>query len=118
MFLTQAIKTCYRQQTATGFLYHIGADFPAFRGHFEGHPLLPAVCQISFCVDGACRLLQKPVELTGVKRAKFLRPIVPGTLVEIRLSVRPDGWLAAELVQPQQNKKFSQLVLQVTEKNK
>ncbi len=118
MFVTQAIEKRYQQRTPTGFLYHIGADFPAFKGHFEAHPLLPAVCQLSLCVDASCRLLQKSVELTDVKRAKFLRPIVPDMWVEVRLVIRPDGWLGAQLVQPQTDSLFSQLVLQVKERKK
>ena len=117
MFVAAAIKECYREKTSHGFLYELVADFPAFKGHFEGHPLLPAVCQLSFCSDAASRLLNKPVEIKAVKKAKFLNPALPGILIEVKLSNRPDGWYFAELTDNNHHKKLSQLILQFAEKD-
>jgi 3-hydroxymyristoyl/3-hydroxydecanoyl-(acyl carrier protein) dehydratase len=63
MFVEQAIENCFQGKTQNGFLYELREDFPAFAGHFEGHPLLPAVCQMSFCSSAASRLLNKSVEV-------------------------------------------------------
>lgn len=117
MSVKQAIEKCYRRTTPNGFLYELAEDFPAFKGHFEGYPLLPAVCQLSFCSDAASRLLGKQVEVKAVKKAKFISPSFPGSFMEIKLSQRPDGWYFAELTEPNQNKKLSQLIVQFTQRN-
>ena len=114
MFVEQAVKACFRRESANGFLYELGDDFPAFKGHFEKHPLLPAVCQLSFCSDAASRLLKTPVELKAVKRAKFINPVFPGAQLEVSFSLRPDGWYFAELTELKQHKKISQIILQFT----
>jgi 3-hydroxymyristoyl/3-hydroxydecanoyl-(acyl carrier protein) dehydratase len=116
MFVEEAVKACYQAATAPRFVYHLSADFPAFKGHFEGRPLLPAVCQISFCVDAAGRLLGQSVEVVGVKRAKFINPALPGTSLEVCLTTRPDGWYFAELTDPDKGTKLSQLILQFAQR--
>jgi len=63
--------------------YVFNADFPGFSGHFPGRPILPAVLQVMAAnqlVEAATgqRLLSAAIE-----RAKFVRPIVPGAVVEI-----------------------------------
>lgn len=116
MFVEQAIENCYQGKTPNGFLYELREDFPAFAGHFEGHPLLPAVCQMSFCSSAASRLFNKSVEVKAIKKAKFINPALPGILIEVKLSQRPDGWYFAELVDPKHNKKLSQLIVQFSER--
>lgn len=63
--------------------YVFSADFPGFSGHFPGRPILPAVLQIMAAnqlVEAAAgqRLLSAAIE-----RAKFVKTIVPGAVVEI-----------------------------------
>ncbi len=117
MSVEKAIKACFQTQNENSVLYYLPADFPAFQGHFENNPLLPAVCQISFCVDCATRLLGKPVELAAVKRAKFTSPALPKSTLQITLTPRPDGYFLAELTEPNQHKKLSQITLQFREIN-
>lgn len=116
MSVEKAVKACYQARTPQGFTYKLPVDFPAFRGHFEGHPLLPAVCQISFCCDAASRLLEKDVEITAIKRSKFINPVLPGSTLEVNLTLRPDGWYLAQLTEPVRGKKLSQLILQFSER--
>ncbi|MBR2081889.1 MAG: hypothetical protein IJ876_02610 [Elusimicrobiaceae bacterium] len=116
MSVEKAIKECYQVRTSKGFLYRLPKDFPAFRGHFEGHPLLPAVCQISFCSDAASHFLGKEVEMAAIKRAKFMSPALPDSTLEVSLILRPDGWYFAELTDPCNGKKLSQLILQFSER--
>jgi 3-hydroxyacyl-[acyl-carrier-protein] dehydratase len=64
--------------------YHFGADFPAFSGHFPGHPILPAFVQL---LAGECALqirMQRDMVLRHVKRAKFLKPIQPDQEITVR----------------------------------
>ena len=115
MFIEQAVAACFVRRSIDGFIYCLPADFPAFAGHFEGYPLLPAVCHISLCSDAAARLLGKAVELAALKRAKFMSPVLPGQEVEVRFTVRPDGWYFAEVTEVASKKKVSQLILQFAE---
>ena len=115
MFIEQAVAACYEGANSDGFLYRLPDDFPALKGHFEGHPLLPAVCHLSFLSDAACRLLQKQVEVKAVRRAKFINPVLPGMQLEVSLEKRPDGWYFAQLAESDKKKKLSQIILQFGE---
>ncbi|WP_428075933.1 hypothetical protein [Candidatus Avelusimicrobium luingense] len=118
MSVEQAVKDSFQTQTPNGFLYRLAEDFPAFKGHFDAYAVLPAVCQISLCSDAASRLLGYPVQLRALKRAKFLRPVLPQTDILVCLSSRPDGSFLAELINAKDSAKISQLTLQFTEKSK
>ena len=83
MSLEENFSACFVRREENSFLYHIPADFPAFNGHFEGNPLLPAVCQMGLCADALSRQEGKPVEVAEVVRSKFMRPIGPGSRVRI-----------------------------------
>lgn len=75
--------------------YVFGNDFAGFSGHFPGRPILPAVIQImaaNLLVDAATGRRRLPA---AIGRAKFVKPIVPGALVEITCRRRPG--LAAEV---------------------
>jgi 3-hydroxyacyl-[acyl-carrier-protein] dehydratase len=57
--------------------FRFGADFTGFRGHFPGHPILPAFVQL-LTAECAVRLRNdRPWSLRRVERGKFLRPIGP-----------------------------------------
>jgi len=74
-----------------------GPDHPAFAGHFPGDALLPAVVQ----VDWAVRLGQMAFgplgAFQGLDRVKFLRPVRPGTGLELRLSLEAGDAASARL---------------------
>lgn len=116
MSVEEAVKACYRTSEGNNFFYDLKADFPAFKGHFEAAPVLPAVCQMSFCADAARRLLNKNMEVTAVKRAKFIGPVLPNMTLRINLTQREDGLFLAELFQGYSLKKLSRLILQFTER--
>ena len=116
MFVEEAVKKSYQQTTPTGYIYRVAADFPAFKGHFEGRPILPAVCQLSFCADSASRYFEKKMQITSVKRAKFISPILPNALLEVQLKQRLDGYWLGELSDYQTKKKYSQIIVQFSER--
>ena len=69
--------------------FHFGQDFPAFSGHFPGHPILPAFVQL---LAGECALqihTDSSMILRRVKRAKFLKPIQPDQGITLRWRERP-----------------------------
>ena len=115
MSLEEALQHCFVSNTANTFLYHIPADLPAFKGHFPNNPLVPGVCQLALCADAYGRLHGKRVEIKGVSRGKFIRPILPLTDVALTLFPRPYGQTLAELVDVKTKQKLSQLVFSVKE---
>lgn len=117
MSLETSLHACFERADRENFLYFIPENFPAFEGHFPGNPLLPAVCQMGLCADALSRQTGKPLEISAVARAKFMRPILPGARVQITRTLRPDGKTLCELADPVSGQKFSQLILSFKERN-
>jgi 3-hydroxymyristoyl/3-hydroxydecanoyl-(acyl carrier protein) dehydratase len=66
-----------------------GDDFTGFRGHFAGHPVLPAFVQL-LMAECAVRLHSgAPLSLRRVERGKFLRPIGPNEPVTVCWQEQP-----------------------------
>lgn len=66
-----------------------GDDFIGFRGHFPGHPVLPAFVQL-LMAECAVRLHSgAPLSLRRVERGKFLRPIGPNEPVTVCWQEQP-----------------------------
>ena len=80
----------------------IGAEvvFPAshrgFQGHFPGYAILPGFLHIEVVLD-ILRQRTGPVEITAIRRMKFLRPIKPEETVTLTLLPRGKGRLEAKL---------------------
>ncbi len=91
-----------------------------FQGHFPGYPIMPGVLQIEAIAQAGGVLIlldfERPGDtlmlFTGVERARFRRPVVPGDVLEIEAKVlnlrsravrlegaiRVDGQLVCEAV--------------------
>lgn len=63
----------------------IPADSPRFSGHFPERPVLPAVAQLTDWVLPCARAHFGAGELRKVSRLKFLRPLLPGAQLKLRL---------------------------------
>ena len=113
MSVEKALLSCFQGKSETGFVYQLREDFPAFKGHFEGHPVLPAICQMSLCADAAGRLLGRAVELAQISRAKFIKPVVPNRRLEVRLTQRQADTFLAELVNAENGERISQIIFSV-----
>ena len=116
MSVETAVKKCFVARMPEEVIYRISADFPAFKGHFPGNPLLPAVAQVSFCADALTRIENRPLELLQVLRAKFINPILPQT--DMRVNIQPKAeksWIFT-LCSIDKKIKFSQLILTFKER--
>ncbi|MBE3519443.1 MAG: 3-hydroxyacyl-ACP dehydratase FabZ [Firmicutes bacterium] len=74
--------------------YDVPKDFDVFRGHFPGHPIMPGVLILEFMAQtGALALLSLPqyrgkiAYLAGIDRARFKRPVWPGTTLRARVKI-------------------------------
>lgn len=74
---------------------NVTANEPFFQGHFPDYPILPGVLMVEAIAQagGALLLTEVPdrgdklMVFTGIERAKFRRPVVPGDVVRIEVNV-------------------------------
>jgi len=64
-------------------LYDLGHYFPAFQGHFEGRPVLPALAQVLMAKDLAGRLWPELDRIAAIVSAKFLGLVEPPARVSV-----------------------------------
>ena len=72
---------------------------PHFQGHFPGHPVMPgvliieAMAQTGAVLIGASRGLEEELMIyfATVDKAKFRRPVVPGDVLELHVTVKRAG---------------------------
>lgn len=74
--------------------YRFNDDFVGFQGHFEGHPVLPALSQVFIAQHMVQTLLKRQVILENITQAKFLSPVPPGRLLSAYawLPEKADEW--------------------------
>ncbi len=78
-------------------LKNVSINEPQFQGHFPDYPIMPAVMTVeSMAQAGATLLLteysleereNKLMVFTGIEKARFRRPIVPGDQVRFEVTV-------------------------------
>ena len=71
--------------------YTLSEDFVGFQGHFEGHPVLPALAQVFAAQNLVQALNYGPVTLEAITQAKFLSLVRPGHLLSAYASIPEDG---------------------------
>ena len=83
----------------------IGADHPAFDGHFPGRPVLPGVALLAEVLEAAVREPRLGLAIGSAPRlsvVKFLAPVGPGAslLISFRLAARSLDWQVHEGSRP------------------
>ncbi|HWX56807.1 MAG TPA: 3-hydroxyacyl-ACP dehydratase FabZ [Verrucomicrobiae bacterium] len=90
-------------------LKNVTINEPFFTGHFPGEPLMPGVLIVEAMAQAGAMLLLTEIEdrdnklvvFTGIERARFRRPVVPGDQLRIEVEVlvwkRSVGRMAGEV---------------------
>ncbi len=74
---------------------NVTANEPFFAGHFPGFPIMPGVLIVEALAQAGAALLlteipdrhNKLMVFTGIERAKFRRPVVPGDQLRLEVNV-------------------------------
>ena len=85
-----------KNQSATG-IKNVTVNEPYFTGHFPSSPVVPGVLQIESMAQTAAVLVAKSLNLsdttalvllTTIEKAKFRKPVVPGDVMLLAISVQ------------------------------
>jgi 3-hydroxyacyl-[acyl-carrier-protein] dehydratase len=76
-------------------LKNVTINEPFFTGHFPGNPIMPGVLTVEAMAQAGATLLltemedrdNKLVVFTGIERARFRRPVIPGDQLRIEVEV-------------------------------
>lgn len=76
----------------------IAADHPALPGHFPGRPIVPGVVILDHILDAVAA--ECPAyRVTGIRKLKFLRALVPGENFSVQCAAIQNGRLRFECLQ-------------------
>jgi 3-hydroxyacyl-[acyl-carrier-protein] dehydratase len=106
MLLVDRITNFAPMKTASGYK-NLSMNEHFFQGHFPGQPLMPGVLMIEALAQlggtiilGPDDFLRRTAFLTGIDKAKFRRPVVPGDRLDMEVTMlraRSNmGWVTAE----------------------
>ena len=73
------------------FEFSFAATDPTFAGHFPARPLVPGIFQIEMVRAAAEWMLGDRLVIQAVGRAKFQRPILPGEVIQLQMTVLESG---------------------------
>lgn len=106
MLLVDRITHFEREKRASGYK-NLTMNEHFFQGHFPGYPLMPGVYMIEALAQLGGTIILGPDDfrrriafLTGINKAKFRRPVVPGDRLDMEATLMRTrsnmGWVAAE----------------------
>ena len=76
-----------RREGTVSLEFRFDADDPTFAGHFPTRPILPGVFQLEITRMAAEWALNCSLTLREIRKAKFLRPILPEEIVHVELKL-------------------------------
>jgi len=85
-----AARIANPQNAADGpaiFEFCFPANDPVFAGHFPNRPLLPGIFQLEMARAAAELVLNCPLAVREISKAKFQRPILPDEIVRLELKL-------------------------------
>jgi 3-hydroxymyristoyl/3-hydroxydecanoyl-(acyl carrier protein) dehydratase len=75
----------------------IAHDHPAFRGHFPGRPILPAVVLLAEALAAVEASSGRGAEAWIVSSAKFVEPVAPGATLTLSQETLASGAIRFEI---------------------
>ncbi len=96
LLIDRVIDLTRRQRIVA--IKNVTANEPFFAGHFPGMPIMPGVLIVEAIAQAGGALLLTEIEdrddklmvFTGIERARFRRPVVPGD--QLRIEVEVKAW--------------------------
>ncbi len=96
LLLDRVLELTRRQRIVA--LKNVSVNEPFFAGHFPGFPIMPGVLIVEAIAQaGGVLVLSEPenrqdklMVFTGIERARFRRPVVPGD--QLRIEVEVVAW--------------------------
>ena len=94
--LIDKVINIVKNESATG-IKNVTVNEPYFEGHFPSSPVLPGVLQIESMAQTAAVLVAKSLDisdssalvlLTTIDNAKFRRPVTPGDVMSLSITVQ------------------------------
>ena len=94
--LIDKVINIVKNESATG-IKNVTVNEPYFEGHFPSSPVLPGVLQIESMAQTAAVLVAKSLDisdssalvlLTTIDNAKFRRPVSPGDVMSLSITVQ------------------------------
>lgn len=93
LMVDRVVEVQPKQRIVT--IKNVSFNEPFFQGHFPDVPLMPAVMLLEALAQTGCLLVmleaadpaEKLLVFTGVERARFRRPVVPGDQVRMEVDV-------------------------------
>ena len=93
LFLDRVIEIVRKKRIVA--IKNVTINEPYFAGHFPGYPIMPGVLMVEAIAQAGGALLlteipdreDKLMVFTGIERAKFRRPVVPGDQLRIEIDV-------------------------------
>ncbi len=94
--LIDKVINIVKNQSATG-IKNVTVNEPYFPGHFPSSPVVPGVLQIESMAQTAAVLVAKSLDisdssslvlLTTIDNAKFRRPVIPGDVMSLSITVQ------------------------------
>lgn len=65
---------------------YIAPQQPVFAGHFPGNPIMPGVLVLGLLKSLLAEHSGTQVQIAAIKRQKFMRPVLPGDTLCIRIT--------------------------------
>ena len=93
------VRLMEKTESSAALEFSIPGASPYYDGHFPDFPLLPAVAQAELAVRFADEHLGTGIDISEIRRIKFLNPIVPDSPIVLRLEQK-ENILSFKIISP------------------